>query len=196
MATFGFAYGSFGDIIETIHLGAKIVELVRSGGRPSSEWGETKNEMQSLCNALTHLTTVETTAPLPQSLSYRLGKEVAQCRSITSGFESKLTASRGFLQKVFWAVSEEKELAAFRRQLVQRRAALNGVVEEINLAVLSDVQARVDKVAEEMRIGNGHIEEGVSGVTLRLRDHEQILVTVWTEWTKKCGGEMTACRTG
>ncbi|KAJ7763139.1 ankyrin repeat-containing domain protein [Mycena maculata] len=173
MATVGFAYGSFGDILDTIKLGAKIIELIRNGGRPSSEWAETAKEMQSLCSILTYLTTFETTLPLPPSITTELQKEVALCRATTSEFESKITASRGFFQRVLWATSEEKELAAFRRQLIQRRVALSGVVDEIQLVVLKGVQDRVEKVDEKLCLGIqqlGDQGQTLAGALLHVRD--------------------------
>ncbi|KAJ7763140.1 hypothetical protein DFH07DRAFT_1018614 [Mycena maculata] len=180
MATVGFAYGSFGDIIDTIKLGAKIIELIRHGGKPSSEWAETEKDMQSLCSILTYLTTLQTMLPLPPSVTVELQKEIALCRTTTSDFESKITASRGFFQRVLWATSEEKELVAFKKQLIECRVALSGVVDEIKLfvtlrlpAVLMGVQDRVDEVDGKLRVGIqqlGNQEQRLSGALLRVRD--------------------------
>jgi hypothetical protein len=46
MAMLGFAYGSFGDILETIKLVPKIVELVRGGAHRPREWAETENRTE------------------------------------------------------------------------------------------------------------------------------------------------------
>ncbi|KAJ6539678.1 ankyrin repeat-containing domain protein [Mycena capillaripes] len=171
MASIAFAFGSFGDILETINLIAKIVQLIRGGGSSSREWAETEKELQYLCSELTHLTTLQAADSLPQLLADRLDQEGALCRSTTSNFHSKIAASRGFCQKVWWATSEEKELAAFRRQLIERRLALSGVVQQINLTEVSRVQDGVDK----LRLGNGQIHDSVGSVRQQLTDQERTL---------------------
>ncbi|KAJ6539727.1 hypothetical protein B0H19DRAFT_1180301 [Mycena capillaripes] len=163
MATVGLAYGSFGDILETIKLIAKVVQLIRGGGSSSREWAETEKELQSLCSDLTHLTTLQA-ATSPRN-------EAVLCLSTTSKFHTRIVASRGIFQKVWWATSEEKELAILRRQLIERRLALGGVVEQINLVAGSRVQDGVSV----LRLRIDRIEDSVSGVSQQLADQERTL---------------------
>ncbi|KAJ7748806.1 ankyrin repeat-containing domain protein [Mycena maculata] len=189
---FALAFGSFGDFVSAIQLIPDIIEVMRGGGKSSREWAETEKELKALCADLTNILTLEPTA-LDQAIANRLKEEGAHCRSTAFEFYSKITASRGIFQRLWWATSEEKELVEFRRQLIACRAALSGVVGQINLAVLGDVRDRVEdqlgnqeralygvqycvgEVGEQVRLGNARIEDGVSGVTQQLTDQEQTL---------------------
>ncbi|KAF7341405.1 HET-domain-containing protein [Mycena venus] len=154
MATVGFAYGSFGDIIETIKLIPKIDGLIRSGGRPSTEWEATNRELQSLCNELTRLATVHGTGG-DQLIHRQLKEELKRCLSIASDFHSKLAASRSFISKALWLASEEKELERFQRQIVERRAALGAIVDQINLVGMRDLQ----DIGEKLSLGSAYITQ-------------------------------------
>lgn len=192
MASVGFAYGSFGDILETLKLIPKIDGLIRNGGAPSSSWEATKKDLQALCNELTHLTTIHPPGA-NQFIDERLKDERERCFSTASEFHSKLAASRSLLQKAMWITSEEAELAAFQRQLAGRRAALSGIVDQINMCVsllcneLPTIDIHPDRISlkrvhamgEEVHFRTDRIADGVGGVSQKLTDQEQTLSYVF-----------------
>jgi hypothetical protein len=139
MASVSFAYGSFGDAVETIKLIVKTISLIRSGGMPSEEWLATERELQALSRELTHLTTLQL-AGTSQLIANRLKEETKlsndTVNAIKSRIQAQTTASRNVFQTIRWVLSEKKDLAEFRQQLGERRAALSGVVEQITLCVL------------------------------------------------------------
>ncbi|KAJ7114821.1 ankyrin repeat-containing domain protein [Mycena epipterygia] len=166
-----FAYGSFGDIIATAQLVIKIVEVLRRSGRPSSACTELEKDLKALHSDLMHISLQ--TAPLDPFLTTRINEEVAQCHSIMYEFHSKTAASRGWVQTILWANSEDKELAAFSRQVIQRRAALSVVVGLKNSAALNVVQDRVTDVGMQVGRGNDRIrlvQDGVNAVQNHVLD--------------------------
>ncbi|KAJ7845607.1 hypothetical protein B0H14DRAFT_3867996 [Mycena olivaceomarginata] len=199
MAAVGFAYGSFGDIVESIKLVPKVIDSIRSGGRTSDQWSQTKEELRSLCNDLTYLTTLQTTSPLDQFVIDRLQEEGAHCLSTTLQFHAKIAASGGIFQRVWWATSEEKDLAAFRMQLGERRAALSEIIGLMNRdalaedcvsitrqqqtisVALTDVRDRVDEVGVQVRAGNDRIRDSVGGVTQQLTNQQETFTVVLTD---------------
>ncbi|KAF7352501.1 Ankyrin-3 [Mycena venus] len=175
MASLAFAYGSFGDILESIKLIAKIVKLIQNGA-VSNECTQIGKELESFSSELNHLSTIlQSTPPLPQFLVDRLQAESALRDLVLSKFKAKIAASRSFFGKVRWAISEEKDVADFRRKLAERRAALSGVVDQINLIGQSRVQGLVNGVGEQVRLGNDRIQDGIGR---QLQDQNQILSRV------------------
>ncbi|KAJ7824221.1 hypothetical protein B0H14DRAFT_2597357 [Mycena olivaceomarginata] len=157
-------------IFETLKLIPKIDGLIRNGGAPSSSWEATKKDLQALCNELTHLTTIHPSGA-NQFIDERLKDERERCFSTASEFHSKLAASRSLIQKAMWITSEEAELSAFQRQLAGRRAALSGIVDQINMISLKRVQA----MGEEVHFRTDRIADGLGGVSQKLTDQEQTL---------------------
>ncbi|KAJ7249640.1 hypothetical protein C8J57DRAFT_1723830 [Mycena rebaudengoi] len=71
MPVFALAYRSFGDILETIKLGPKIIEVIRSGGSPSDEWAATEKALNSFVQDLTHLARLQSPSPLDKAITER-----------------------------------------------------------------------------------------------------------------------------
>ncbi|KAJ7129167.1 hypothetical protein C8R44DRAFT_71771 [Mycena epipterygia] len=176
MPVFAFAFGCFGDILATAQLVAMTVIFLHRSGKQSKECAETEKELKSLGNDLAHLTIMSvdaalpTTSPVALSFAARIQAEVIRCHKIMARFFTKISASRGLLQKMVWAVSEEKELAAFRMQVVERRTALGLVVGLMNSGALVAVRDRIDEVGGQVRSGNQKIQDGVSGLAKQLTD--------------------------
>ncbi|KAJ7741049.1 hypothetical protein B0H16DRAFT_1890609 [Mycena metata] len=152
MPVFTLAYGSFGDIVSTAQLVVKIVQLLRRGGPPSGAWTETETELKALVSELTHLTLHQAPDPF---VSQRIQQEVSRCHLVMTRFFTKINASQGLVQKIVWAVTEEKELVAFRAQVIERRTVLSVLVGLLNSGALEAVRDRVSAVAE---VVGGQIE--------------------------------------
>ncbi|KAJ7741072.1 hypothetical protein B0H16DRAFT_49867 [Mycena metata] len=156
MPAVALAYGSFGDILSTAQLVIKIVQLLRRSGSPSGTWRETENELKALGSELAHLTLHQELEPL---LAARIQQEVARCHLLMARFFAKINASQGFVQKILWAVSEEKELSAFRTQIIERRSALGVLVGLVNSGALEAVRARVEDVGSQVRVASESLSQ-------------------------------------
>ncbi|KAJ7114802.1 hypothetical protein C8R44DRAFT_709937 [Mycena epipterygia] len=179
------AYGSFGDIITTAQLIVKIVEVLRRSGKPSTACADIEKDLQELHRDLMQLSlSLQPEAPSPYLnpqtspldlslqalpldafLTNRVHEEIVQCHAILYEFHSKTTASRDWVQMILWANSEDRELAAFRKRLVERRAALVVVMGLINSAALKVIEHgvnaihdRVIDVGAQVGRGNDRIE--------------------------------------
>ncbi|KAJ7774167.1 hypothetical protein DFH07DRAFT_937242 [Mycena maculata] len=149
MPAFQFTFGSVGDIVASIQLVINIVVFLRQHGRPSTECAETEKEVKSLGSDLNlaYFTLQRTPA---SSLSFfveqRLQNEFRRCHSVMAQFYVKTTDSNSFWQKIWWAVSQEKQLGIFRAQVIERRTALGVVLNFINSGALLALQDRVEEV--------------------------------------------------
>ncbi|KAJ7935095.1 hypothetical protein B0H13DRAFT_1854371 [Mycena leptocephala] len=175
MATVGFAYGSFGDILESIRIIAKIIDTARRGGKPSSEWEMTEKDLKALNEVLSYLSTHQGTL-LDHFVADRLLKESERCKATTLSIHSKITASRGLYERIRWAVTEENTLAEYRAVLAVHRAALDEVHKLIIGAMLKDTQNSVVEVGKNFR-------EDVKGISQQLTDHEQTVSFVLLDST-------------
>ncbi|KAF7352469.1 hypothetical protein MVEN_01211800 [Mycena venus] len=183
MPPFAFAYGSFGDILATAQLVAKIVITLRRSGRPSRNWIETENELKALGSDLAHLTFHP---PSDQFISARIQEEVERCHLVLTRFFIKVCTSQGLVQKLLWPVSEERELAQFRAHVIERRSALGVLVGLINSGAVAAVQDRVDQVDEHIR----HAQEGVIGLSMQLAAYQEQIVSVMTQIPRGVSEEM------
>ncbi|KAF8150526.1 hypothetical protein K438DRAFT_1988481 [Mycena galopus ATCC 62051] len=180
MPVFSLAYGSFGDIFTTAQLVVQIITTLRRGGRSSRGWRETENELKGLGNDLAQLTLHPPSDPV---MAARVQQEVARSHLVMAGFFAKINSSTGLLQKLIWAVSEERELAAFRAQVIERRTALGVLLGLINSGALVAVQARVEEVCAlvqdrvddiSSQVGNGNativqdMHDHISGIARQL----------------------------
>ncbi|KAJ6588752.1 hypothetical protein B0H19DRAFT_217909 [Mycena capillaripes] len=167
MPTFSFAYGSFGDILATGQVVAKIVILLRSGKR-SVECAETEKELKCLGTDLANLTLTRLddavpSSPIALSVAARIKEEVQRCHLIILKFFQKINASNAsntFIHKILWAASEEKELAAFRMRVIERRTALGVLVGMMNSRTLFAVQDQVGLANSQIDT----VQEGVNNL--------------------------------
>ncbi|KAJ7741050.1 hypothetical protein B0H16DRAFT_1565802 [Mycena metata] len=74
-------------------------------------------------------------------------------------FFAKINASQGLVQKILWAISEEKELLAFRAQIIERRSALGVLVGLVNSGALEAVRARVEDVGSQVRVASESLSQ-------------------------------------
>jgi vacuolar-type H+-ATPase subunit I/STV1 len=138
MPVFAFAFGSFGDILATIQLAITIAIFLHRSGIPSTECVETEKEVKSLGSDLdlVHLalqrTSPSSVAPLVEK---RIQEEVTRCHKLLARFFTKVTAPQSLWQKVRWAASQEKQIAAFKAQVIERRTALGFILDFINSCV-------------------------------------------------------------
>ncbi|KAF7360456.1 hypothetical protein MVEN_00776000 [Mycena venus] len=167
MSAFAFTYGSFGDILATGQLVAKVIVLLRNGRR-SSECAETEKELKSLGTDLENITHIpldqaHQSSPItPLSIAARIGDEVHRCHLIILRFFQKINASGNcFMHKLLMRV-------------IERRTALSVVVGMMNSGTLLAVQDRVNKVG----IGNTQIQEDVSNLAQQLATYQQQIVAV------------------
>ncbi|KAJ7682216.1 hypothetical protein DFH06DRAFT_289758 [Mycena polygramma] len=196
MPVAAFAFGSFGDILATAQLLIKVI-LVLKNGRHSSERDETERELKALWTDLANLTLIPVdegiqSSPLALSVSTRIQEEVQRCHLTILRFFQKISASSGLIHKLLWAVSEEKELAAFRMRVIERRIALGVLVGMLNSGALLAVKDRVDQVAQGAaatkdrvdQVAEGTtqirdvVQEGVSGLAQQLATYHQQIVAV------------------
>jgi hypothetical protein len=135
MPVVAFAFGSFGDILAVIQLAIAIAIFFYQRGKPSTECAETEKEVELLRSdlLLVHLALQRTAgSPLAPIANERIQNEVVQCQKLLAPNFAKITAPQGLWQKVRWVASQEKELAAFKAQVIERRTALNLILEFIN----------------------------------------------------------------
>ncbi|KAJ7506200.1 hypothetical protein B0H11DRAFT_1975018 [Mycena galericulata] len=164
MPIFALAYGSFGDIQATIQIAIQIAVLLRRGGRPSSECADTEIELKLLSNELdlAHSALQQTPgSQLTPFVAERIRDEVVRCHAIMARFFTMITAPQSFFQRIWSAASEEKELARFRMQIIERKTALALVVGLLNSGALRAVQDRIDEV-------RGQVDDGVVSVRDRV----------------------------
>ncbi|KAF8161819.1 hypothetical protein K438DRAFT_307772 [Mycena galopus ATCC 62051] len=167
MPTFSFAYGSFGDILATAQLVVQIISTLRCGGRPSPGWTETENELKGLGNDLAHLTL---NPPSDPYIAARVHQEVARCHRIMVRFFARINSATGLVRKLMWAASEERELAAFKTQVIERRAALGVLLGLMNSGALAAVQARVHDVCDQV----GHLQIRVDEGTVEVSEQIEL----------------------
>ncbi|KAJ7755878.1 hypothetical protein B0H16DRAFT_1539976 [Mycena metata] len=186
MPAFAFAYGSFGDILATGQLIVKVIVILRKGTR-SDECAETEKELKSLGGDLANLTRMPVddavqTSPLAQSVADRVQEEIRRCHGLMVHFFSKMNATRGLLQRLMWAASEEKELATFRMRIIERRTALGVIVGMLNSGMLLAVQ---DRVLEQHTQTQDTVVNGVNSLAQQLATYQQQIVAVVCQLSRR-----------
>ncbi|KAJ7610259.1 hypothetical protein DFH06DRAFT_1246243 [Mycena polygramma] len=169
MPVVAFAFGSFGDILATMQLLLKVISVLKDGQR-SSERDETEKELKSLETDLANLTllpideTIQSSSPMAIWVAKRIQEEVQRCHLTILRFYQKCTASNGLIPKLLWAMSEEKELAAFKTRILERRTALAVVVGMLNLGALLAVKDRVEEVGQGTSRIRDVVQQSMSGL--------------------------------
>ncbi|KAJ7044728.1 hypothetical protein C8F04DRAFT_1249982 [Mycena alexandri] len=148
MPVFALAYGSLGDFVTTIELIVSIVNFMRAGGAPSHAWTETEDELKALCDQLTYLNLrLPTLEPL---VALQITQEVVRCHSVLKRFSDKIKSAEGWMHKFMWAISADKALAAFRREVIERKTALGVLIGLMHLGGLAAVGDRVREVSSQV----------------------------------------------
>ncbi|KAJ7118536.1 hypothetical protein C8R43DRAFT_94299 [Mycena crocata] len=183
MPAFAFAYGSFGDLLATVQLVISIVSFLQRSGKPSTQCAETLQELKILGSDLSRLTTLpalDSTSPIAMYTASKIQEEVRQCHKMLRRFMAKISPS-GLLQRLLWAVAEEKELASFRMQLIDRRVSLGLVVGLMNSGALDAIRERVDEVRVSVQLadlGINYLHAGVDDLSQQIKLYHEQLVAV------------------
>ncbi|KAF7360531.1 hypothetical protein MVEN_00784100 [Mycena venus] len=178
MPVLAIAYGSFGDILATAQLVARVVILLRNGIR-SAEYAETEKELKSLGADLANLTLIPVdealqSSPMALSVATRIQEEVRRCHLLILKFFEKLSSSNGLIRKIMWAASQDRELVTLRMRIIERRMALSVVVGMMNSGMLLAVQDRVCAGNSQIR----DVLDGVSCIAQQLTIYQQQIVAV------------------
>ncbi|KAJ6561434.1 hypothetical protein DFH09DRAFT_493488 [Mycena vulgaris] len=175
MPVFAFGFGSFGDILAAVQLAVRIAIILRQSGN-STECAETEKALKALSGDLDLADrTLQQTAgsPLAPFVAARIRDEIVQCHKLMARFFMKITTPQSLVQKVRWAASQEKKLAKFRTQIIERRSALGLIMDVINSGALMAVRDRIDDVSAQVRQGHTLIQDvhnGVSNVAQQFDD--------------------------
>ncbi|KAJ7705639.1 hypothetical protein B0H16DRAFT_1636222 [Mycena metata] len=177
MSAFAFAYGSFGDILATTQLIIKVVGLLRSGSR-SVECAETEEDAD-----LANLKSIPVdytlqSSPIALSVAARVQEEVRRCHLLILRFLERSNTSGTLLHRILWVASQDRELAAFRMRVIERRTALGVVVGTMSSGILLAVQGRIDQVGTGNSQIRDAVQEGVSSLAQQLTTYQQQIVAV------------------
>jgi hypothetical protein len=126
-------FGSFGDILEAAKIAKRIVDVLRKGSGGSQRRQALILTLEGMCDDMARLTLLFDAG----SFTDRLWAEVDLCRSLADEVYAKIksyeTAGlRGLLGKAWMVAVEEKELASWRAQISERRAALHDLLRSLN----------------------------------------------------------------
>jgi hypothetical protein len=137
-----FAYGSFGDLLDTAKLVVKVIRFVWAGGKMSQERLALVAELQTLNNDLVILHLLASGMRLdPSSMSssvvLRILSEAQKCRMILVQFLNKLNAPKGVFSAILTVLMEESQLAKFRTQISRPLKAISTLMLTLNLWIQS-----------------------------------------------------------
>ncbi|KAJ7049053.1 hypothetical protein C8F01DRAFT_1186016, partial [Mycena amicta] len=139
-------FGSFGDILEAAKIAKRIIDVLRSKGGGSHERQKLISTLKTICDDMAGLTV------LPEGhFTTRLWEEVALCRSLLDQFYAKIQSYASLLGRIRMVTSEEKELAFWRAQILERRAALLYLLGPIISVQVHDVGERVGRVGSQVQ---------------------------------------------
>ncbi|KAJ7696039.1 hypothetical protein B0H17DRAFT_1054686 [Mycena rosella] len=149
LLTFALAYGSFGDLLETAKLVAKIVAFLCNGRKLSQERGALVAELETLNDHLTTLTFVASNVHInpscTRSLSVVTGirSEVELSRLLLIPFLNKLSAPRGLFSDIVLALTEESRLAKFRKEISRPLNTIRTLMVTLNLVASQGISAQL-----------------------------------------------------
>jgi hypothetical protein len=129
-------FGSFGDILEAARIAKRIVDVLRKGSGVSHRRQTLIATLEGMCEDMSRLTFVFNAGHFTD----RLWAEVDLCRSLLDEFSAKINSYeaaglRGLLGSLWMVAVEEKELASWRAQILERRAALRDLLCSYNRCV-------------------------------------------------------------
>ncbi|KAJ7741088.1 hypothetical protein B0H16DRAFT_1757323 [Mycena metata] len=118
---------------------------MRAGGAPWHAWTEIETELKALCDQLTYLgLSFPTLEPL---VALQITQEVGRCRGVLGRFSDKVKSAEGWMHKIMWAISANKALATFRREVIERKTALGVLIGLMHLGALAAVGDRVKAIS-------------------------------------------------
>ncbi|KAJ7831063.1 hypothetical protein B0H13DRAFT_255904 [Mycena leptocephala] len=150
-----FAYGSFGDLLDTAKLVVKVIRFVWAGGKMSQERLALVAELQTLNNDLVILHLLASGMRLdPSSMSssvvLRILSEAQKCRMILVQFLNKLNAPKGVFGAILTVLMEESQLAKFRAQISRPLKAISTLMLTLNLAVSQGLGVQVEQIGDRL----------------------------------------------
>ncbi|KAJ7256995.1 hypothetical protein C8J57DRAFT_1721286 [Mycena rebaudengoi] len=167
-------FGSFGDILEAARIAKRIVDLLRKG--TASHGRQTLiATLEGMCDDMARMTLVFDAGHFTD----RLWTEVHLCRSLLDGFNAKVdsyAAAAGFLgilRKAWMVAAEEKELASWRAQIFERRAALHHLLLSQHGIQLREVGVQLHEVGKQLgRVGSQvqYVGSGVDRVEAQVEN--------------------------
>ncbi|KAJ7622856.1 hypothetical protein B0H17DRAFT_1112340 [Mycena rosella] len=176
--SFSFAYGSFGDILETARLAKKIFDaMYNPSGSPSIERQKTITILKSLYEdvaILLRFTDMDSSSPDGHMLADRILAELASCRSLMEALCAKINQPSSFLAKIWTALTEERELASWTSEMMERRAVLHTLLELLNIVVSQRSGLHVQDVASHMKYVRGEVKD----LTVQVQNIESEVQTV------------------
>ncbi|KAJ7823448.1 hypothetical protein B0H13DRAFT_2681444 [Mycena leptocephala] len=147
-------FGSFGDILEAAKIAKHIVDVLRNGASDSEARRRQKliSTLEGICDDMAKLTFLFDAG----CFTDRLCAEVDLCRSLLDEFYAKINSYkaaglRGLLGRTWMVAVEEKELASWRAQISERRAALHDLLCSLNSIQLHDVSDQVRRVGSQVQ---------------------------------------------
>ncbi|KAJ7017726.1 hypothetical protein C8F04DRAFT_1154853 [Mycena alexandri] len=166
VVTAALTFGSFGDILEAARIAKRIVDVLRKGPGGSPRREELIATLKGMCEDMSKLTLVFD----GDHFTERLWAEVDLCRSLLDEFSAKINSYeaaglRGLLRKSWMVAVEEKELASWKAQISDRRAALHALLSSFNSIQLHEVGEQLGRVGSQVQ----YIGSRVDGVEARVK---------------------------
>ncbi|KAJ7451402.1 hypothetical protein FB451DRAFT_1284391 [Mycena latifolia] len=152
-ATFALTYGSFEDLLETARLVKRIIDVLRGGGC-TAEREKTISILKSICDDMAKLSAIAALdSSTPEGLYFtdRLSSEVALCRSLMAQFYSQIHPSSSVLGRLWFAVSEERELSSWRAQISERRQALHLILSAFISVPSGEVGEQLHQIGSQVQ---------------------------------------------
>ncbi|KAJ7482465.1 hypothetical protein FB451DRAFT_120211 [Mycena latifolia] len=160
-------FGSFGDILEAARIAKRIVDVLRKGPGGSQRRQTLIATLEGMCEDMSKLTLIFDGGHFTD----RLWAEVDLCRSLLNEFSAKINSYeaaglRGLLQKSLMVAVEERELASWRAQISERRAALHDLLSSSNGIQLHEVGEQLGRVGSQVQ----YIGSRVDGVEAQVQN--------------------------
>ncbi|KAJ7877797.1 hypothetical protein B0H13DRAFT_2668264 [Mycena leptocephala] len=154
-------FGSFGDILEAAKIAKRIVDVLRNGGSNLEARRRQKliSTLEGMCDDMAKLTLVFDEG----SFTDRLWAEVALCRSLLAELYAKINSYasagfRGLLDRTWMVVVEPQELASWRAQISERRAALQDLLSSFNSIQLHELGERLGRVGSQVQFTGSRVD--------------------------------------
>ncbi|KAJ7456185.1 hypothetical protein FB451DRAFT_1512625 [Mycena latifolia] len=157
------AYGSFGDIVDTIKLVVQIAQTIHRGGQMSDKRREVVLELKALFADLDTLRQLALSVPLDASPGQmlfirRICADVQACRGVLRHFLAKITAPLSVLQMLSAAFSEQRDLAEFRAKIGRHQESLRMWQLMLSLALGLEISNHVQRLGSRVEHVGNHLQ--------------------------------------
>ncbi|KAJ7485951.1 hypothetical protein FB451DRAFT_1128205 [Mycena latifolia] len=162
--SFALAYGSFGDIAETVRLAIRIAQILHNGGQTSEERQELILELRTLSTDLVTLSQLASKLLLDSSSGQyqmfvqRICADVEACRGFLRRSLEKISVRPSVLKMIGMALSEKRDLAEFKAKISKHQDSLRMWQTMLSLAVAQEMSnqvralgSRVENVGNELQ---------------------------------------------